>query len=118
MYLVLIATTVANSTIDKIKWRAAVYDEGALHYAHEFYGEGRDRKIGGLTFPGDDDPDYWDFLYYSLVIAMTAQVSDVQISSRTIRWSTTFHAIVSFFFNVAILALGVNIASNLLQGSH
>lgn len=90
----------------------------AVHYAHEYYGEGRDREIGGLTFPGDDDPDYWDFLYYSLVIAMTAQVSDVQITSKIIRRQTTVHAIVAFFFNVAILALTVNITSNLLQGAH
>jgi uncharacterized membrane protein len=90
----------------------------AVHYAHEYYGEGRKRGIGGLTFPAEDDPDYWDFLYYSLVIAMTAQVSDVQITSRIIRRQTTMHAIVAFLFNVAILALTVNITSNLLQGAH
>jgi len=87
----------------------------ALHYAHEFYGQGRDRQIGGLIFPGDEDPDYWDFLYYALVVAMTAQVSDVQISSKTIRRMTTVHGAVSFFFNVAVLALGINIVSSLMQ---
>jgi uncharacterized membrane protein len=49
----------------------------ALHYAREFYAEGRGDRIGGLVFPGHEDPDYWDFLYYSLVVAMTAQVSEV-----------------------------------------
>ena len=49
----------------------------SLHYAHEYYGERRDGKIGGLKFPGDTKPDYWDFLYFSLVIGMTSQVSDV-----------------------------------------
>jgi uncharacterized membrane protein len=87
----------------------------ALHYAHEFYGEGRDDRIGGLSFPGDEDPDYWDFLYYSLVVAMTAQVSDVQITSKTIRRLTTAHGVVSFFFNVTVLALTVNIVSSLMQ---
>ena len=43
----------------------------SFHYAHEYYGERRDGKIGGLTFPGDDKPDYRDFLYFSLVIGMT-----------------------------------------------
>ena len=86
----------------------------ALHYAHEFYGEGRDHRIGGLIFPGDEDPDYWDFLYYSLVVAMTAQVSDVQISSKTIRRLTMVHGVISFFFNVAVLALGINIVSSLM----
>ena len=86
----------------------------ALHYAHEFYGEGNDRRIGGLIFPGDQEPDYWDFVYYSLVVAMTAQVSDVQITSKTIRRLTTLHGAVSFFFNLTVLALTVNIISSLM----
>jgi uncharacterized membrane protein len=85
----------------------------ALHYAHEFYGGGADDQIGGLIFPGDEDPDYWDFVYYSLVVAMTAQVSDVQITSKAIRRLTTAHGAVSFFFNVTVLALTVNIVSGL-----
>lgn len=87
----------------------------ALHYAREFYGASGDKHAGGLLFPGKDDPDYWDFLYYSLVVAMTAQVSDVQITSKAIRRLTTVHGVASFFFNVAVLALAVNIASSLMQ---
>lgn len=89
----------------------------ALHYAHEFYGEGRDTKVGGLVFPGTDEPDYWDFLYFSLVIAMTSQVSDVQISSRSIRRLGSIHGVISFFFNLTILALTVNMVSNLVQAA-
>jgi uncharacterized membrane protein len=85
----------------------------ALHYAHEYYGAGADDKVGGLIFPGDEDPDYWDFVYYSFVVAMTAQVSDVQITSKAIRRLTTVHGAVSFFFNVTVLALSVNIVSGL-----
>jgi uncharacterized membrane protein len=90
----------------------------AMHYAHEFYGEGRDTKIGGLMFPGTEEPDYWDFLYFSLVIAMTSQVSDVQICSRSIRRLGTIHGVISFFFNLTILALTVNMVSNLVQTAH
>ena len=86
----------------------------ALHYAHEYYGEGKDERIGGLEFPGKQDPDYWDFLYYSLVVAMTAQVSDVQITSKAIRRLTTVHGVVAFFFNVIVLALTVNIVSAMM----
>jgi len=89
----------------------------ALHYAHEFYGEGRDTKVGGLVFPGTGEPDYWDFLYFSLVIAMTSQVSDVQISSRSIRRLATIHGAISFFFNLTVLALTVNMVSNLAQAA-
>jgi len=86
----------------------------ALHYAHEFYGEGSDDRTGGLVFPGNEAPDHWDFLYYSLVVAMTAQVSDVQIASKAMRRLTSVHGVVSFFFNVIVLALTVNIVSSVM----
>jgi len=86
----------------------------SLHYAHEYYGEGRDKKIGGLNFPGENEPDYLDFLYFSLVIGMTSQVSDVAITSRSIRRMAALHGALSFFFNLTVLALTVNMISNLL----
>ncbi len=87
----------------------------ALHYAHEYYGERRDSRIGGLDFPDKQKPDYWDFLYFSFVIAMTSQVSDVQITSKVIRRVVNLHGVLSFFFNLAILALTVNMVSNLIK---
>ena len=88
----------------------------ALHYGYEFYADRA--QAGGLVFPGNADPDYWDFLYYLLVVAMTAQVSDVQITSKAIRRLTTLHGVISFFFNVTVLALTVNIVSSLMQPDH
>jgi len=87
----------------------------ALHYAHQFYGGTGSKRTGGLAFPGNEDPDYWDFLYYALVVAMTAQVSDVQITNKSIRRLTMVHGVVSFFFNVTVLALTINIVSSLMQ---
>jgi uncharacterized membrane protein len=86
----------------------------ALHYAHEFYGHGRDKKRGGLKFPGDPQPDYWDFMYFSYVLGTTFQVSDVDIESKALRHIALLHGVVAFLFNVAILALAVNIGSNLI----
>jgi uncharacterized membrane protein len=86
----------------------------ALHYVHEFYRDGRDRQVGGLIFPGDEHPDHWDFMYFSFVVGMTFQVSDVQVTSKTLRHVVVLHGIVSFIFSVAILALAVNIGSNLI----
>jgi uncharacterized membrane protein len=84
----------------------------ALHYAHEFYDE-NGGKGGGLIFPGDlHEPDYWDFVYFSFVIGMTSQVSDVAITCRPIRHTVSAHGIISFFFNVTLLALTVNIAAS------
>lgn len=82
----------------------------AVHYAHEFYGDGRG-KCSGLEFPGTQEPDYWDFVYFAFVIGMTFQVSDVQISEREIRHVALVHAVVAFFFNVIVIALSVNIVA-------
>ena len=96
-----------------LSW-AFVHTIFAIHYAHEYYGERRDGKIGGLTFPDDAKPNYWDFLYFSLVIGMTSQVSDVQITSKVIRRVVSMHGVLSFFFNLTILALTVNMISNII----
>lgn len=103
---------VAGATI-LLSW-AFVHTIFAIHYAHEYYGERRDGKIGGLTFPEDAKPNYWDFLYFSLVIGMTSQVADVQITSKVIRRVVSMHGVLSFFFNLTVLALTVNMVSNLI----
>jgi uncharacterized membrane protein len=90
--------------------------EFALRYAHEFYEHtaGAPAVDGGLTFPGDHPPDYWDFLYFAMVLGMTFQVSDVQITSRKLRRLATAHGLIGFLFNAVIVALTVNIAATLL----
>ena len=88
----------------------------ALRYAHEYYtrSPGRSEVDGGLVLPGGAPPDYWDFLYFALVLGMTFQVSDVQITSPGLRRLATVHGFLSFLFNTVILALSVNIGANLL----
>lgn len=91
----------------------------AFRYAHAFYGEAKGGHEGGhkggLTFPDDERPEYWDFLYFSFVIGMTFQVSDVQVTSKALRRIVVAHGAVSFFYNVAVLALMVNIGSEFLK---
>ncbi len=171
-YLALIFWTMTFSTIDRIRQRAAMQDEGAfamlllssvaalaslsaivaelaiadandtfgwyqfalgmgtillswlfmttiftLHYAHEYYGSRRDARIGGLNFPGKEEPDYWDFFYFSIVIAMTSQVSDVSITSRVIRRVASIQGVMAFFFNLTILALTVSMITGLIKPS-
>mgnify|MGYP003352863198 CR=1 FL=1 len=106
-------TLLATLTI-VLSW-AFTHTMFALHYAHEFYDENQGRG-GGMQFPGDDpEPDYWDFMYFSVVLNMTFQVSDVQISSRPIRRLALLHGVVAFFFNVTIIAITVNVAAGILQ---
>jgi uncharacterized membrane protein len=84
----------------------------ALHYAHGYYGDfGKQHE--GLEFPGTKQPDYWDFVYFAFVIGMCFQVSDVQITSHTLRRTALLHSVVAFFFNVFIIAISVNIAAGL-----
>lgn len=89
----------------------------ALRYAHEYYEmrPGTDSIAKGLDFPGDQPPDYWDFFYFSLVLGMTFQVSDVQITARALRRLAAAQGLLSFLFNTVILALTVNIAAGLLS---
>jgi len=88
----------------------------AFRYAHEYYqvDVGAEGINGGLEFPSEKAPDYLDFLYFSLVIGMTFQVSDAQITARKFRRLATVQGLLSFLFNTIILALTVNIAAGLL----
>jgi uncharacterized membrane protein len=82
-----------------------------IHYAHEYYGCTQDEPTGGLEFPGNDEPDYWDFVYYSFVIGTACATADVNLTSKVMRRITTVHCMIAFFFNTTILALTVNIGA-------
>ena len=89
-----------------------------LRYAHTYYGDpdgpaGPQSHARGLVFPGDREPDYIDFAYFSFVIGMTFQVSDVVITSRDFRKLVLAHGMLSFGFNTVILALTINTVSAL-----
>jgi len=91
----------------------------ALHYAHGYYWDdnrsSKQCKEEELDFPGEADPNYWDFLYFSFVIGMTSQVSDVQIISRSLRRLALIHGVLSFFFNTMILAMSINVIAGMIQ---
>jgi uncharacterized membrane protein len=91
-----------------------------LHYAHAFYGDsdqpGENRHAGGLVFPGERMPDYFDFAYFSFVIGMTCQVSDVQITSHRMRRLAFLQSVLAFGFNTIILALLINTVFDLVKG--
>jgi uncharacterized membrane protein len=90
----------------------------ALHYAHGYYGDADPssgyKPRGGLVFPGCPEPDYWDFMYFSFVVGMTFQVSDVQIEDYGLRRGVLAHGVLAFFFNVVIVALTINIVAGLI----
>lgn len=89
----------------------------AFRYAHRYYQEEENREHDGpgLQFPGGQDPDYFDFLYHALVVGMTSQVSDVQVTSREMRRLTMVHSVLSFAFNMLVLALSINVVAGALS---
>jgi uncharacterized membrane protein len=91
---------------------STVHTIAAFHYAHLYYAtEGEDvGDAGGLDFPSTEEPGAWDFLYFSFVIGMTAQVSDVTVHAAGMRRLVLAHSIVSFFYNTVLVALAVNVA--------
>ena len=81
----------------------------ALHYAHLYYlpaEDGEDSR--GIEYPNCDDPDYWDFVYFSFTLGMTFQTSDVEISSRRVRRIVIGHCLAAFVFNLGVLAFTIN----------
>ena len=95
-----------------LSW-ALIHTIFAFHYAHRCYRDSTSR-CSGLAFPTEPQPNYWDFIYFSFVIGMTFQVSDVQVTSTPLRRLVIAHGVISFFFNVAILALAVNLGASLI----
>ena len=98
----------------------ALHTSASLHYAHFYYARlasepGEKPDSGGLIFPGTESPGPWDFLYYSFVVGMTAQVSDVQVTSTRMRRLTLGHGLVSFVFNTVLIAMAVNVVIALAQ---
>jgi uncharacterized membrane protein len=87
-----------------------------IHYAHVHYGSfsltGTAQQA--LKFPGDDKPNYWDFLYFATSIGATSQTSDVAIHTKQMRHLVTAHAVISFIFNTMVLAVTINIAASLI----
>jgi len=86
-----------------------------FHYAHLYYQASPQQRP--LRFPEDEqNPDYWDFLYFSFTIAVAVQTSDVTVQTRLMRQIVLGQSVLSFFFNLVVLGLSINIAAGLING--
>jgi len=98
-----------------LSW-SMVHTTFTFHYAHLYYDDDKDNPkvhAEGLDFPEDEQPDYLDFAYYSFVIGMTFQVSDISITSKHIRRVTLLHSLLSFVLNTFVVALTINLIAGL-----
>lgn len=85
----------------------------AMHYAREYYSVTADTQPM-LGFPGDAEPDFWDFFYFSFTIGTSAQTADVSVNSQRLRRAVLGHQLVAYAFNASVIALGVNVAASLV----
>jgi uncharacterized membrane protein len=89
----------------------------ALHYAHEHFRDVAERgEQAGILFVGDPARTYMDFVYLAVCVGATGQVSDPSITCVRLRNLVTAHGVTAFFYNTAVLALGINILASLLSG--
>jgi len=98
-----------------LSW-AMVHCMFTLHYAHIYYDDDETdntRHTGGLEFPSEKNPDYLDFAYFSFVIGMTFQVSDVEISNKKLRRLALLHGLLAFGLNTFVVALTINLVAGL-----
>jgi uncharacterized membrane protein len=82
-----------------------------LHYAHMFYSRlpGQKHDAGGFHFPGTPEPNYWDFLYFAFTAGMSFAASDVDVQTYRIRRIVVLHSLLSFVFNIGVLAFSINV---------
>jgi len=83
----------------------------AARYAYLYYGDS-----GGIDFNSNDPPAYRDFFYFSYNLGMTYQVSDTDVSSRTIRSVALRHCLLSYAFGTVILATTINLVTGVVTG--
>ena len=85
------------------------------HYAHRHFQETeRGGPEVGFHLPGEPARTYLDFAYLAICVGATAQVSDPEVRTSRLRNLVTAHAITAFFYNTAVLAVGINILSGMI----
>jgi uncharacterized membrane protein len=102
-------TTIAVVTV-VISW-TTVHTVFTLRYARLYY----DAPEGGVDFNGESHPDYLDFVYLAFTVGMTYQVSDTNVSDRSIRRAITRHALLGYVFGAVIIGVTINVVGGLIQ---
>lgn len=105
------ALTSLSIMVVALSW-AVVHTVFMLRYAHEYYSEAGG---GGIDFGEPERPDYLDFAYLAFTVGMTFQVSDTQITSRTIRRTVLRQSILSYVFGTVIVAVTINVVAGLVS---
>ena len=106
------AVSVSASVVTVVLSWLTVHTLFVLRYARLYYGG---EEEGGVDFQSDEAPDYMDFVYLSFTLGMTYQVSDTNITERTIRRAATRHALLSYLFGTVIVGVTINVLAGLIK---
>ncbi|MFB2539249.1 MULTISPECIES: DUF1345 domain-containing protein [unclassified Acinetobacter] len=109
LYLSLVSLTIVNAWF-------FIHTMFALHYAHQYYLSYEKDQTITIAFPDTKQPNYWDFVYFAYIIGTSAQTADIAFNHGSSRKIGLVHSILAFFFNVAILAMLINISSSIIMG--
>jgi uncharacterized membrane protein len=104
------ALTTAEAVVTVALSWLAVQTVFTLRYPHLYYLE------GGIGFHNEQAPEYGDFAYVAFTVGMTYQVSDTDLESRKIRTTALRHALLSYVFGIALIAITINVVAGLLRG--
>lgn len=104
-------TAIISVSVITLSW-FLVHTTFLFHYAYMYY---KDDHAGGLLFPGDEQPDYMDFAYFSFCMGSTFQVSDVSITDKGIRRLALLHSLLAFALNTFVVALTINLIAGLTK---
>lgn len=108
------AITAACAGVTLVLSWVVLHSVFTLHYAHRHFGDGTDKP--GFLFPGEPASSYLDFVYLAFSIGATFQVSDNNVLTAKLRNLVTAQAVCAYFYNTAVLALGINIIASLVGG--
>jgi uncharacterized membrane protein len=107
-----VATVVLGVLVVILSW-ALVNTVFALKYARLYYSGGD----GGIDFGQREPPTYSDFAYLAFSVGMTFAVPDTQLTDTSIRKVGLGHGLLSYLFGTIVIAVAVNLVTNLGQSS-
>ena len=105
-----VALTVLSLAAVMLSW-LLVHSMFILRYAHEYYAE----PVGGIEFPGGDEPDYRDFAYVAFTVGVAFAVSDTQVTDRTVRRIVYRQALLSYVLGAVIVGLAINVMAGFIR---
>jgi uncharacterized membrane protein len=105
-----VALAILSVVATLLAW-ALVNTVFALKYARHYYLN----DDSGIEFKQEQAPAYSDFAYLAFTVGMSYAVSDTEPTTTAIRKTALGHTLLSYGFGTIIIAVAINLISNLGQ---